>query len=365
MERFNSPLAYRRAAVLPSPGRPVGSRREAPASPAAPGRERITWLDVAKGVGILLVVMGHCLGGLRNAGLVPDASAGWFCFYLIYSFHMPLFFFLAGCLVEGRVAARPGHFLAADFTRIAYPYFLWGMVQTAVQILAAGVVNSPLALPPAEQLPRIAWSPPAQFWFLYALFFLHLAALAAFRAGGRVAFALAFAALLAVAAAVPPVADFIGGYVSGTNILFYVLGALAGGPLLAWRGRLARPWSLVAIGVIVFLSLVWLGWTAGLKFDSLATLPAAFAGSATALLLCRTGLLRENRWLAYIGRRALPIYVLHVLCVAGARIALVKLGHIAQLGLILPSIFIAGVAGPLLVDRAVRAARLSAVLGLP
>ncbi len=51
-------------------------------------RQRIQWLDVAKGIGIILVILSHC---------VPY---GGFTFKLIFSFHMPLFFFLSGYLFE-------------------------------------------------------------------------------------------------------------------------------------------------------------------------------------------------------------------------------------------------------------------------
>jgi acyltransferase len=49
---------------------------------------RIAWVDHAKALGILLVVLGHTAG-------LPD-----FAMKLIYSFHMPLFFFLSGSLLK-------------------------------------------------------------------------------------------------------------------------------------------------------------------------------------------------------------------------------------------------------------------------
>ena len=47
--------------------------------------KRLDYLDVAKGIGILLVILGHC-----QLGRIGRAHS------LIYSFHMPLFFFLSG-----------------------------------------------------------------------------------------------------------------------------------------------------------------------------------------------------------------------------------------------------------------------------
>lgn len=48
--------------------------------------ERINYIDIAKGIGILLVVLGH---GYSNINPV-------YCW--INSFHMPLFFILTGVL---------------------------------------------------------------------------------------------------------------------------------------------------------------------------------------------------------------------------------------------------------------------------
>jgi fucose 4-O-acetylase-like acetyltransferase len=47
-------------------------------------QQRIEWIDIAKGIAIILVVLGHTLS---------SSNALW---SIIYSFHMPLFFLLAG-----------------------------------------------------------------------------------------------------------------------------------------------------------------------------------------------------------------------------------------------------------------------------
>ncbi len=52
------------------------------------GEKRIEWIDTAKGIGIVLVVVGH-------TSFVPKAMIN-----LIFAFHMPLFFFLSGCVYK-------------------------------------------------------------------------------------------------------------------------------------------------------------------------------------------------------------------------------------------------------------------------
>ena len=53
-------------------------------------RNRILWLDMAKGIGILLIMIGHL-----GISVIPEAKPVqiW-----LYSFHIPTFFFLSGYL---------------------------------------------------------------------------------------------------------------------------------------------------------------------------------------------------------------------------------------------------------------------------
>lgn len=48
-------------------------------------KERLSWLDVLKGIGIILVVMGH----IYSNSII---------FNWLYSFHMPLFFCSRLCI---------------------------------------------------------------------------------------------------------------------------------------------------------------------------------------------------------------------------------------------------------------------------
>lgn len=76
--------------------------------------ERIKYLDIAKGIGIILVIMGH-------SGFLSDTLN-----YFVNSFHMPLFFVIAGALMYfKREENRPfGEFLNAKVEALLTPY-LW------------------------------------------------------------------------------------------------------------------------------------------------------------------------------------------------------------------------------------------------
>ena len=60
----------------------------------------------------------------------------------------------------------------------------------------------------------------------------------------------------------------------------------------------------------------------------------------------------------------MPIYILHVLFVAGTRIVLVKLLHIDNILIVLPLLLMAGIGGPLIANIVLIRMRLARPLGL-
>ncbi len=75
---------------------------------------RIEWIDTAKSIGIFLVVLGH--QGFCNNN-IPT---------IIYSFHMPLFFFLSGIFFKSDTSWS--NLLKRKSSSILMPYFLFAPV---------------------------------------------------------------------------------------------------------------------------------------------------------------------------------------------------------------------------------------------
>lgn len=73
--------------------------------------KRIEYIDIARGIGILLVVMGH-----NDFGYISP-----FGYKVIYSFHMPLFFFLSGYFLNTTLGFWS--FFKKRFNSIMKPYF--------------------------------------------------------------------------------------------------------------------------------------------------------------------------------------------------------------------------------------------------
>lgn len=85
---------------------------------------RIEWLDIAKGLGVLLVVIGHlwykCPYPLVNQ--------------IIYSFHMPMFFILSGFVFK-KGNLKFGSFVVSKSKRLLLPtliFFVFGAVHLSI-----------------------------------------------------------------------------------------------------------------------------------------------------------------------------------------------------------------------------------------
>lgn len=73
-------------------------------------QKRVPYVDIAKGIGIILVVMGH-----NDFALIAP-----FAHKLIYSFHMPMFFFMSGMFFKPDMPLL--HFLKNRFHRVLKPF---------------------------------------------------------------------------------------------------------------------------------------------------------------------------------------------------------------------------------------------------
>ncbi|MCQ6282700.1 acyltransferase family protein [Bacillus sp. EB600] len=77
--------------------------------------KRIDWLDIGKGLGILLVMLGH-----------TDIPAPIKTY--IYTFHMPLFFFLSGYLFKSDKFSNLRAFISRRMKTLIFPYLCFSFI---------------------------------------------------------------------------------------------------------------------------------------------------------------------------------------------------------------------------------------------
>jgi len=304
----------------------------------------VEWVEYAKALGIILVVVGHTLRGLADTGAsVPGA---WLADAWIYAFHMPLFFYLSGLFLErscAQVRSSGGlwRFIASKTRRILWPYAVWSIIQEVCRS-ATGASESPL-----YELWRIAFQPVMQFWFLYVLFAV-LMLYAAWRKAGLHWFGFVTAAIaLYVAVSLGmPLGDWGVLYqivIFAPYVAIGVLVSQCGKPFEFSRWSLASIVSVAASAYAAVLAAAWIGWTNTLG----AMLPVALAGVAGSvalgIILSRT---RCASWLTLLGRHSLEIFVAHTIFSAAFRQGLFAI-DIQSPWIHLAGGVLVGVAGPL------------------
>lgn len=115
---------------------------------------RILTLDIAKGIGIILVVVGHCI----NAYTIPGI--------FIYAFHMPLFFFISGICFNGEKNKRFLPFMYKRFLQLIIPAVLFSAIIISVSFFL---------LDKDIYLSNISWIGfPHAIWFLGILFIVEI-----------------------------------------------------------------------------------------------------------------------------------------------------------------------------------------------
>lgn len=272
-------------------------------------------IDAAKGVAIVLVVLGHAKG-------IPP----WFT-VLAYSFHVPLFFVLSGWLSHRRDAYTMRQWLDTSTRTLLVPYVFFFLLAYAYWLLTRNIGEKALRW---GQLPW--WDPftglltgigsqlyvhPA-LWFLPALFVATLA----YQLLRRV-LPPEMIALLSL----PPALAWILGFpdtglrlpfaldILPVALLFYAIGAVAGKS--AALPRTVRMGCTAA--VLVAVPWLLLAWSNGrvdinqLRFGASAWKFLAASVLGTSMVLLASPLAAQSAVLRWIGRNTLLILCTHIL----------------------------------------------------
>lgn len=101
---------------------------------------RARWADIARGLGMCLVVLGHFVETAVGRG-APGAFA---VYKLIYSFHVPLFFVLAG-LTAGMSHRRDGVDIPRRFGRRVVPFVFFNLVGLLLFLAQEALSGSSIA----------------------------------------------------------------------------------------------------------------------------------------------------------------------------------------------------------------------------
>ncbi|OUE08973.1 Inner membrane protein YcfT [Clavibacter michiganensis] len=276
---------------------------------------RADWLDVARAMAIVLVALFHSALLLMQEHLTSPVWATINSAFV--TFRMPLFFLASGLLAGSAIRRSWGGLWNTRLALLVWVLAIWSIIRflffTAVPLDSRLYESDPRGLLLAFVLPSTG------LWFLHALaVFLVVAKLAQ---PLPVWIQLTTAAVLSVLFFSVLHLDSLSWDGMGKYLIFFLAGLYGRSALTRFTAQ-PRP----AIGILAVLAF----GVAGLSVEllDLASVPGVLlAVSCLAILVGVTWarILSDTRLvgpLRYLGRRTLPIYVMHVLVVAGLCAAL-------------------------------------------
>lgn len=318
--------------------------------PETPAAARLAWVDVAKGLCILLVVLMHATLGVEKA---VGTETGLHAFIdWARPFRMPDFFLISGLFLAARIDRPWRAYLDTKVVHFAYFYGLWLTIQFALKAPSM-VAESGAAATLADYLASFL-VPFGTLWFIYLL--------AVYFVVAKLLRPAPKALVLAVAGALHVFAPETGVFIVdefASRFVFFYSGYAAAPAVLAFAERLrAAPALVVAAGLVL-----WAAANAAAVADGIALAPGpdlvfSYVGIAAVIafsVLATPRLL--GRGLAYCGRNSIAVYLAFTVFMGPARIVLLKLtgGEWASAVALLSAA--AGVAGALALERAVRGTR--------
>ncbi|QWG12914.1 acyltransferase family protein [Bradyrhizobium sediminis] len=304
---------------------------------------RIDWVDYAKGICIVMVVMMHSVLGVEAAA----GQTGFMHILVAFAkpFRMPDFFLISGLFLSVVIDRDWRTYLDRKVVHFAYFYVLWVTIQFGFKApsFAAEAGWAHVGYLYLESFVE----PFGTLWFIYLLpvFFVVT------KASRKLPPALIWgvAALLEMAhisTGWTVIDEFCARFV------YFYSGYLLAGLVFAWSDRArARPaWALagLALWALVNGSLVELGFSEW----PLVSLALGLAG-ALAIVTAGTLLARAHwlNFLRYCGEHSIVIYLAFFLPMAATRTLLLKTGLIHDIGMISLIVTVVGIAGALAIWR--------------
>ena len=313
--------------------------------------KRMEWVDIAKGISIILVVMLYVANSVgKSTGEVG------FLHYIIgfaTPFRMPEFFLISGLFLSLVIARDWKSYLDRRFVHYLYFYALWALIINAAKYL----IFTPHL---AHALSLIVWSivePYSLLWFVYVLAFFSLAAKIAHSLKIPHWAMLAGAAILQILPVDTPVYAFdqfseyliyfYVGYVFAPKI-FEVVEYFSTRPLLS-VGILSL-WAVIN-GSLVFLpefSARPTEFTMG--FAAIPGLHLALALTGAMMVCIGASLLQRFKvmgWLHYIGKHSIVIFLSFSIPMAMSREILLRTGVISDTGTVSLIVMVVSIVSPL------------------
>lgn len=319
---------------------------------------RLKWVDVAKGICIILVVLMHSTLGVEKA----IGSETWLNPFIDWArpFRMPDFFLISGLFLASRIDRPWRAYLDTKVVHFAYFYVLWLSIQFALK--APGMVAEQGMTATLQDYAVSFIEPFGTLWFIYllALFFVVTKLLRDVPAW----LVLAGGALLYLLA--PKTGLTLPDEFAARFVFFYSGYALAPW-VFRYASRIAaEPRMLVAGALTVWAVAEAFAVHTGFAEIPVADLAVSYIGIGAVIALSVVLVSSvPGSVLAYCGRHSIAIYLAFTVFMGPVRIVGLKLTGGEHAALVALAATLAGVTGSLLLRRLVEGTPLAFLFTRP
>lgn len=320
-----------------------------PVATMSSSSSRIDWVDYAKGICIVMVVMMHSVLGVEAAA----GKTGFMHLLVEFAkpFRMPDFFLLSGLFLAVVIDRDWRTYLDRKVVHFAYFYVLWVTIQFGFKApgFAAELGWSRVGLLYLESFVE----PFGTLWFIYLLPLFFVVA--------KLTRSLSPLAVLGAAIALESARISTGWTVIdefASRFVYFYAGYLFAHSVFTLSDRARAMPVLAMAGLALWLlvngALVWSGFSEW----PLVSLALGFAG-AGAIIVSGTLLARLEGLTAlrFLGEHSIVIYLAFFLPMAATRALLLKTALIADIGVVSLIVTIAGIVGALAIWRLAQLSR--------
>ena len=274
--------------------------------------KRADWIDIAKAISILLILVGHSMGTLDQISKDTSLVEGFV--KMLTPVRIPMFFLVSGIFAAKIFSASRDKFIerVADLAKV---YVLWSVITYAWRMTLFPEHSPEFTSMGSTGILQELLLPTPFPWFIWALVVFNLLGYAGTRLAPKIT--LALAAVSAIAGYYIPM------YLPGThtvagvgfyrNFLFFILPFYL--PYIRQWAESLPAVKTASLAGILYCLLLAMGEFFGDSFlGSIAMVIASLVGIVSLLMIAR--LLEAgplNKILVKVGQKTLPIYLMHVI----------------------------------------------------